>query len=65
MYALEQEIMSCWSIVDDLRVMAEKYENDDEISNLLLGFCSIYGMKFEHLFSTYEKILSERTTTRL
>jgi hypothetical protein len=58
-FDLEQEIMSCWTVVEDLKIVAEKYEDDDEISNIMLGLSWVYQMKFEHLFNTFEMCLAE------
>ena len=60
---LEQHIMECWRMVDDVNLLYEQVmENDlhkdqDKLANALLGLCTIYEMKFEQVFNTYEKTL--------
>jgi len=60
---LEQHIVECRRIVDDVNLLyKEVMENDlhkdqDKLANALLGLCTIYEMKFEQVFNTYEKTL--------
>ena len=65
-FDLEQRIMQCWDIIDDLEVLytqvldAPRKPTDDEIANVLLGLQQLYDMKFYNLMSTYEKFLKEK-----
>lgn len=63
-FDLEQHIMNCWNVTDDLEVLNEAVlERDltqDEISNILTGMKSLYHLKFETLFETFEKALKEK-----
>ena len=65
MYDLEQRIMECWELVDDVNLLYEQVmENDlhkdqDRLANALLGLCTIYKMKFERAFKTYEEVLKQ------
>lgn len=63
-FDLEQNIMNCWSVVDDLEVLNEAVlERDlkpDDISNILMGLKGLYHLKFEILFETFEKALKEK-----
>ena len=71
MYDLEQRIMKCWELVDDVNLLYEQVmENDlhkdqDKLANALLGLCTIYGMKFERAFNTYEEALKKINSIRL
>ena len=71
MYDLEQRIMECWELVDDVNLLYEQVmENDlhkdqDRLANALLGLCTIYGMKFERAFNTYEEALKKINSIRL
>lgn len=65
-FDLEQSIMQCWNVVDDMKVL---YSNvldatppltNDEIANVLIGLKKLYDMKFYNLFSTFEKYLAEK-----
>ena len=61
-FDLEQDIMNCWSIVDDIkelnRCMLDRRKlTEDEVSNYLLGLETIYQVKFERLFETFEMLI--------
>ena len=64
-FDLEQRIMQCWNIIDDIRVVytrhldGEKPLTEDELANILIGMEQLYDIKFYNLFSTYEKLLKE------
>ncbi len=55
---LEQSIMNCWNIIEDLKMLneavLERDLTDDEISNILLGIERLYNLKFEKLFELFE-----------
>jgi hypothetical protein len=65
-FDLEQRIMQCWQVVDDLDVLfanvmdADPPSTHDEIANVLLGMKQLYDMKFYTLMSTYEKYIKEK-----
>ena len=65
-FDLEQRIMQCWGVVDDLDIL---YTNvldldppltEDQIANTILGMKQLYDMKFYSLMSTFEKFLKEK-----
>ena len=64
-FDLEQHIMQCWDIIDDLRVVythhldGEKPLTEDELANILIGMEQLYDIKFKRLMSTFEKFLKE------
>ena len=62
-FDLEQEILGCWHITDDIGVMLNAMENpefdEDERMNFLIGLRTIYNAKFEQLFATFEGLISE------
>lgn len=63
-FDLETDIMNCWSIVDDLKELSRsmldrRKMTDDEVSNYLLGLETIYQVKFERLFETFEKLVQQ------
>lgn len=59
----EQQIMSCWNICDDLKVLTEGVlESDmttDQISNVLIGLTDLYQLKFDKLFKTFEASIKQ------
>jgi hypothetical protein len=61
-FKLEEQIQNCWQVVDDLKTIysSEKlYEDENEMQNALLGMFTLYQLKFEELFATYEKLVQE------
>jgi hypothetical protein len=63
-YDLEQQIMECWRITDDISMLTEEtLEGDltkDKIINVLTGLEQLYAIRFNKLFRTYEQLLAER-----
>lgn len=63
-FDLEQEIMKAWAVCDDLGILYEHVmERDldkDTISNALLGLQTMYQMKFETLFDTFEQMIKQK-----
>jgi transcription initiation factor IIE alpha subunit len=65
-FDLEQAIMNCWLITDDLQLVIEaivdkKYEmTDDEIANLLIGLKQLYQVKFERTLDTFGEVMEKR-----
>jgi hypothetical protein len=57
-FDFEQQIMDCWHIVDDLKIVTEGVlEHDiskDDISNITIGLEKLYQLKFEKLFDLFE-----------
>lgn len=62
-FEMEQLIMKCWDVVDDIDLLMENVvEGDltqDNISNALLGMSEMYRMKFEKLFRMFEASCKE------
>ena len=69
-FDLEQRIMKCWNVVDDLNDVyaytgdheffaGMKPQHSDEISNLLLGMNRTYDLKFQLLFENFEEVAAE------
>ena len=69
-FKLEQEIMSCWGVVDDIDLLFKyfgdhkdfagmKAEHADKIMNLMIGLRELYSVKFDNMFSTFEDVCSE------
>ena len=65
---LEQQIMKCWNITEEIQLLNELVlEHDeytkDQISNYLLGLHTIYEAKFEKLFDQFGEMVKERKIT--
>jgi hypothetical protein len=56
---LEQEVLRCWEITQDLDLLAQEYEHDDNICNRVLGIKHVYDMRFSKAWDTYEKLVEE------
>lgn len=63
LYELEQQILSCWNVVDDVdrlyRYVMEHDMSKDDIANVLLGIKAIYSLKFDETFTTFEAAIKE------
>lgn len=65
-FTLEQHIMNCWSVVDDIKTLHVQFMDkgnmtEDQISNYLLGLETIYQAKFEQLWDVFEELIKDRT----
>jgi hypothetical protein len=68
-FDLEQEIMGCWGITDDLQHLLEHIDkgnfdslspsDTDELANIVMGLRHIYEMKFTRLFDTFSDCIPE------
>lgn len=58
-FDLEQEILACWAIVDDLKFMLDNSDNwsEDERLNYLIGLSVKYDKRFDHMFNTFEDVI--------
>jgi hypothetical protein len=52
-FDLEQQIMQCWNMVDDVKLFAEQGAPSNEFAAL----ATVYHRKFETLFDTFELML--------
>ena len=69
-FDLEQQIFQCWSVVDDIDMLYKHFgdspkfsglsaEAEDEMLNLLLGIKSLYALRFDQMWRTFEKVSRE------
>tara|TARA_R110000796_G_scaffold28691_5_gene78233 strand:- start:313 stop:693 length:381 start_codon:yes stop_codon:yes gene_type:complete len=68
-FNLENEIMDCWGVVEDLDTIIEsldsefyvgiKPEHADRLANILIGVRYLYDTKFEQMFKTFGECVSE------
>lgn len=59
-FKLEEDIMGCWQVVDDLRVVRESAEEGRVPVNQLEALETLYQLKFERLFVTFETLVAEK-----
>ncbi len=62
-FDLEQEILDCWGICDDLQCIFEGfYEEEvidrDKLAHIVLGMKELYHMKFSRTFNTFETLIT-------
>lgn len=55
-FDLEQNIMQCWNVCDDIQLMLDCWDKLDEDAkqNYLIGLKQMYQMKFERLWDNFE-----------
>ena len=61
-FDLEQEILDCWGICDDIQTILEtdSLNLSDDVQNLLIGLKTLYQLKFQRTFDTFENLVTER-----
>lgn len=60
-FDLEQQIMACWSVVEDIDLVYEAHGDvDKELANVLLGLKTLYQLKFEKLFHIFESCVKKK-----
>lgn len=69
-FDLEQEIMQCWHVVDDIDTVTKWFVDDpdwvgmdpklcDALMNKYFGIKEVYDVKFQKLFKTFENVCVE------
>lgn len=60
-YDLEQAMMNCWNVVDDLDTFYNRMDDltEDQAMNYILGLVTIYQLKFEKMQSILENVIRE------
>ena len=61
-FDLEQGILNCWNICEDMKIVADYVLNKptidkDQLSNILIGMADLYQLKFEKTFSDFEETI--------
>lgn len=59
-YEMEQQIMKCWEVVEDLKLFVEKRGSNEA----LVGMAEMYSLKFQKLWDYYEQATHERFEDR-
>lgn len=61
-FDLEQGIMDCWKVTDDIKLLYDNLENMDEDRrmNYMLGLMEMYGLKFEKLWNCFEQLIQDK-----
>jgi hypothetical protein len=53
-FDLEQQIMECWAVVDDLKMLVEANQINVETINSII---TLYNIKFEQTFETFAECI--------
>jgi len=63
-FDLEQQILECWRITDDIKMLAEAIGNkemsEDKLMNILIGMQDLYDLKFDKTFNTFCQLIADR-----
>jgi hypothetical protein len=61
-FDLEQNIMQCWNVCDDIQLYLDMLDtlDEDQQLNYLIGLKQMYQMKFERCWNSFEKCVSTR-----
>lgn len=65
-FSLENDILLCWRIIDDLKTLQSVYDREhteDEVLNILIGLSDMYNQRFNDLFDTFEKCIKVKVVT--
>ena len=56
---LEQEVMRCWEVVEDLKLLARVVNNGSNHTDTVKGIAEVYNLRFEKAWETYENLVHE------
>jgi len=60
-FDLEQDIMKCWNVIEDLQNLYDCEDlTEDQQQNYLLGLITIYEVKFNKLWNSFEHSVSNK-----
>lgn len=61
-FDLEQNIMQCWNVCDDIQLMLDSWDelDEDQKQNYLIGLKQMYQMKFERCWNGFENCIRTR-----
>lgn len=60
LFDVEQEILKCWNVVDDLKLLAKQVNNGSDFTTTIEGVAELYHYRFEKLWGLYELALKEK-----
>jgi transcriptional regulator NrdR family protein len=62
-FDMEDQIMACWGITNDLRDLSEGLLESDmsneHVANALIGLQQLYQIRFEKLFRQFEQLVHQ------
>ena len=62
-FDLEQDIMKCWNVCEDIEafIAARDNMNEDQQLNYLIGLKAMYEVKFDNLWNSFKSCITERS----
>lgn len=62
-FDLEQDIMKCWNVTEDIEnfINARDDMDEDRQLNYLIGLKAMYEIKFDNLWAAFESCIRERS----
>lgn len=66
-FMLEQKLMDCWHVTDDMQTIGEYIAGSDDIDprvqdrllNMLFGMRDLYHLKFEHTLDLFGELVRD------
>ena len=60
-FDLEQSILKCWNITEDIQVIVDEFKSmtEEEVLNSLNGVKNLYELKFSRLWNIFEAIIHQ------
>lgn len=61
-FDLEQSIMQCWNVCDDVQLLLDSWDklDEDQKQNYLIGLKQMYHLKFEKCFDDFSNCVTKR-----
>jgi hypothetical protein len=56
---LEQELLRCWEVTLDLKLLAEVVNDGSNNTDTVKGIAEVYELRFNKAWDTYEKVVAE------
>ena len=61
---LEQEVLRCWEVTQDLKLLAEVVNDGSDHTATVKGIAEVYELRFEKAWNTYEYLVDEYYSMR-
>lgn len=63
-FELEQKILRCWGIIDDLRLIQNNEKmTEEQMQEFIKATITLYEVKFDDLFGYFSKMILEKKIT--
>jgi hypothetical protein len=56
---LEQEVLRCWEVTQDLKLLAEVVNDGSDHTETVKGIAEVYELRFDKAWATYENLVKE------